>query len=94
MGLYGERIGALHIVTSDKDTAAKALSQIKMIIRPNYSSPPLHGARIAERVLSNKENLEAWKVELKAVAERIISMRTALRKKLEELKTPGTIHLN
>jgi aspartate/tyrosine/aromatic aminotransferase len=54
MGLYGERIGALHMVTSDKDTAAKVLSQIKMVIRPNYSSPPLHGARIAERILSNK----------------------------------------
>jgi aspartate aminotransferase len=89
MGLYGERIGALHIVTADKDTAAKVLSQVKMVIRPNYSSPPLHGARIAERVLSNKENLEAWKAELKAVAERIISMRTALRNKLEELKAPG-----
>ena len=72
-----------------KDTAAKVLSQVKMVIRPNYSSPPLHGARIAERVLSNKENLEAWKAELKAVAERIISMRTALRNKLEELKAPG-----
>lgn len=61
-----------------------------MVIRANYSNPPLHGARIAERVLSNKENLEAWKGELKAVAERIIQMRKTLRSKLEELKAPGT----
>jgi len=56
MGLYGERIGAFHVVTSDKDTASKVLSQLKMVIRPNYSSPPLHGARIVERVLSNPQN--------------------------------------
>jgi aspartate aminotransferase len=54
MGLYGERIGALHVVTQDKKTADTVLSQVKMVIRANYSSPPLHGARIAERILSNK----------------------------------------
>lgn len=47
MGLYGERVGALHVVTPDKETADKVLSQLKQIIRANYSSPPLHGARIA-----------------------------------------------
>lgn len=52
MGLYGERVGALHVVTSCKDTAEKVLSQLKQVIRANYSSPPTHGARIAERVLS------------------------------------------
>jgi aspartate/tyrosine/aromatic aminotransferase len=83
MRLYSERIGALHIVTSEKDTAAKVLSQIKMVIIPNYANPPLHGARIAERILNNKENLEAWKVELKAVVDRIIAMRKTLRAKLE-----------
>lgn len=61
MGLYGERIGAFHVVTSDKDTASRVLSQLKMVIRPNYSSPPLHGARIVERVLSKPENFEAWR---------------------------------
>lgn len=89
MGLYGERVGALHIVSPDKETAAKILSQLKMIIRANYSSPPTHGARIAERVLSNASNYEAWSQELKAVAARIIEMRTSLKGKLTELKTPG-----
>lgn len=56
MGLYGERVGAFHVLTPDKNTAAKVLSQLKMIIRANYSSPPIHGARIAERVLSDATN--------------------------------------
>lgn len=62
MGLYGERIGAFHVVTPDKETASRVLSQLKMVIRPNYSNPPLHGARIVERVLNKPENYEAWKV--------------------------------
>lgn len=89
MGLYGERIGAFHIVCANKDTKEKVLSQIKPIVRQNYSNPPLHGARIADKILNNPANFEAWKKELKEVANRIIEMRTVLRKRLEDLKTPG-----
>lgn len=53
MGLYGERVGALHIVSPDKETTSKVLSQVKNIIRANYSSPPLGGARIADRILNS-----------------------------------------
>ena len=53
MGLYGERVGALHIVCKDKDTAAKVESQIKILVRANYSSPPLNGGRIAGMVLTD-----------------------------------------
>lgn len=56
MGLYGERTGALHIACQNKDTADKVLSQVKIIIRSNYSSPPIHGARIAARILTIPEN--------------------------------------
>ena len=94
MGMYGERIGALHVVTQDKQTASRVLSQLKMVIRANYSSPPVHGARIVERVLSDAANLQQWKDELKAVAHRIIEMRSALRNKLQELKTPGNLLFN
>lgn len=52
MGLYGERTGALHFVTNDKSVATKVLSQVKIIIRANYSSPPLYGARIASIILN------------------------------------------
>jgi aspartate aminotransferase len=60
-----------------------------MVIRANYSSPPVHGARIVDKVLNDAANLQQWKDELSAVAGRIIEMRSALRGKLEELKTPG-----
>jgi aspartate aminotransferase len=79
MGLYGERCGALHIVCSDKTTAEKVLSQVKIIIRSNYSSPPIHGGRIAGKILVNAENRAKWLVELKAVTDRMNSMRTALK---------------
>ena len=49
MGLYGERIGMLHIVCKDKDIAAKVLSQIKLVVRPMYSSPPIHGGKLVRR---------------------------------------------
>ena len=82
MGLYGERVGALHIVTPDKETSAKVLSQLKLVIRASYSSPPFSGARIAEKILNNANNFDAWSKELKLIAERVISMRTAMRKRL------------
>ena len=93
MGLYGERIGALHIVTANTETKNKVLSQVKDLVRASYSSPPLHGARIAERILNDKANLQAWKDELKAVADRTIVMRKTLRKALEDLKTPGNTNI-
>ena len=55
MGLYGERTGALHIVCKDKPTADVVLSQVKIVIRSNYSSPPIHGARIAGKILTKPE---------------------------------------
>ena len=91
MGLYGERVGALHVVSPDAETSKKVLSQLKQVIRANISSPPIHGARIAERVLADAANFQQWRDELKAVADRIISMRTALRSRLEQINTPGTL---
>lgn len=56
MGLYGERTGAMHIVCNDKETATKVLSWLKIVVRCDYSSPPIHGARIAGKILVNPEN--------------------------------------
>lgn len=61
-GLYGERIGALHIVCTSKEVKDKVLSQVKLNIRPMYSNPPLHGARIVSRILSNPAYTAQWKV--------------------------------
>eukprot|EP00003_Mantamonas_plastica_P023554 TRINITY_DN425_c0_g1_i6.p1 TRINITY_DN425_c0_g1~~TRINITY_DN425_c0_g1_i6.p1 ORF type:complete len:404 (+),score=131.01 TRINITY_DN425_c0_g1_i6:25-1212(+) len=82
MGLYGQRCGAFHIVTSSKDVKAAVDSQVKIIVRPMYSSPPLHPARVAAEVLSNPELHDEWLVELKGMADRIIGARQQLTDKL------------
>lgn len=89
MGLYGERTGALHVVCSDKGTADKVLSQVKIIIRSNYSSPPVHGARLAGKILTNVEYRNQWLKELKAVTDRMNQMRDALKAALIKNGTKG-----
>jgi len=89
MGLYGERCGALHFVCTSKDVAARVLSQTKIVIRANYSNPPLHPALLGARVLGNKQYFEDWKKELTQVANRILLMRRLLRDELLRLKAPG-----
>lgn len=89
MGLYGERTGALHFVCHDKATAGKVLSQIKIIIRTNYSSPPKHGARIAAMILNDESMRAEWLSNLKDVTKRMNDMRSALRAEIEKLGVPG-----
>jgi len=90
MGLYGERTGALHFVCKDKQTAAKVLSQVKIVIRVNYSSPPRHGARIASMILNEPNLRQQWLDELVAVTDRITKMRKLLRSTLERIGAKGT----
>lgn len=90
MGLYGERTGALHFVCQDKATAAKVLSQVKILIRVNYSSPPRHGARIAAMILNQPNLRQQWLDELVAVTDRITAMRNLLRSTLERIGARGT----
>ena len=78
-GLYGERVGLLSMICADEDEAARVLSQLKIIVRPMYSNPPVHGARIVNAVLSDPALEAQWRSECKSMAERIIAMRTALR---------------
>lgn len=79
MGLYGERTGALHIVCQDTATAKKVSSQLEILVRRSYSNAPLHGGRIAKKILSNKKNIDQWLVELKGVTDRMNGMRAALK---------------
>ena len=81
----GERVGALNILCQSVDEAKAIKSQLKILIRPMYSNPPIHGARIATTVLTNEELRAQWLVELKGMADRIISMRKQLRGNLEKL---------
>lgn len=80
MGLYGERAGAFTIVCQDKEEADRVMSQVKIIIRPLYSNPPVHGSRIVTEILSNPELKQIWLADVKLMADRIILMR----KKLQE----------
>src|SRR5690554_5009478 len=84
--LYGERVGALSIVTESKDEAARVQSQVKRVIRTNYSNPPTHGGAVAAAVLSSPELRKMWEDELAAMRNRIRDMRTAL---VEKLKAAG-----
>jgi aromatic-amino-acid transaminase len=85
--LYGERIGALSIVTASKDESARVLSQIKRVIRFNYSNPPTHGAALVASVLASTELRQTWEDELRDMRERIKSMRVSL---VEKLKGKGS----
>jgi len=76
--LYGERVGALSIVTSDMQEAARVLSQVKRTARTNYSSPPTHGGLIVSAVLSSPELRGMWEKELTEMRDRIRSMRRQL----------------
>ena len=60
MGLYGERAGAFTIVCADMEEAGRVMSQLKILIRPMYSNPPIHGARIVQEILSNQDLKAQW----------------------------------
>ncbi|XP_016479747.1 aspartate aminotransferase, cytoplasmic isoform X1 [Nicotiana tabacum] len=89
MGLYGERVGALSIVCKDADVASRVESQLKLVIRPMYSNPPIHGASIVATILKDRQMYDEWTIELKAMADRIISMRQQLFDALQARGTTG-----
>ncbi len=84
--LYGERVGALSIACGNRDEAQKVQSQLKRVIRTNYSNPPTHGAQIVTMVLSTPALRAQWEQELGMMRERIRGMRSAL---VDRLKAHG-----
>ena len=84
--LYGERVGALSVVCESKDEAARVLSQLKIVIRTNYSNPPTHGAQVVATVLNTPALRALWEEELAGMRVRIKEMRTLL---VEKLKAAG-----
>jgi aromatic-amino-acid transaminase len=80
--LYGERVGALSVVCESKDEADRVLSQLKRVIRTNYSNPPTHGAQVVALVLTTPALRALWEQELAAMRVRIKEMRVALQAKL------------
>ncbi|MES2354740.1 MAG: amino acid aminotransferase [Pseudomonadota bacterium] len=80
--LYGERVGALSVVTASTDEAQRVLSQLKRVIRTNYSNPPIHGGQVVATVLTTPELRTLWDQELAGMRERIRDMRKQLTEKL------------
>ncbi|MGC8507505.1 MAG: amino acid aminotransferase [Thiomonas sp.] len=89
--LYGERVGALSVVCASKDEAARVLSQLKRVIRSNYSNPPTHGAQIVATVLGSPELRAQWEQELAGMRERIRAMRSTLVDKLTAAGVKGDL---
>jgi aromatic-amino-acid transaminase len=81
--LYGERVGALSVLCQDKEECGRVLSQLKIMIRTNYSNPPIHGGQVVATVLDTPELRALWEKELAAMRVRIKEMRVSMVAKLK-----------
>ena len=88
VSLYGERIGAASVVGGSADEAARVLSQLKRVVRANYSNPPTTGADIVARILSAPELRKQWDQEVAGMRDRIKAMRKALVDGIQK-RVPG-----
>lgn len=88
LSLYRERVGALTVITSGEDETQRVLSQIKRVIRTNYSSPPSFGGQVAAMILSDPELRENWLLELEEMRLRIKKMRHLFANGLREMGVP------
>lgn len=89
MGLYGERVGAFHLLTASADAASRAKGHLARLQRGQVSNPPTRGARIATTILTTPELFQDWLLDLQEMSSRIINMRQALHDELVSLGTPG-----
>ncbi len=87
LSLYGERVGALSIVTASAEEGARVLSQLKRVIRTNYSNPPTHGGKATELVLTTPELRVLWEKELGEMRDRIKSVRSELVAKIRAIRS-------
>lgn len=88
-GLYNERVGAVTAVGANAEVAAKAMSQIKRLVRANYSNPPAHGAAIVTAILGDEELRAIWMKELTEMRDRINGMRRLFADTLKAKGAPG-----
>ena len=84
--LYGERVGALSVLCESKEEAARVLSQLKIVIRTNYSNPPTHGGAVVAAVMADPKLRAIWEAELGEMRVRIKAMRQKL---VDGLKAAG-----
>ena len=88
-GLYQDRVGSLHVVAKNKDEATRIVSQLKVLIRTNYSNPPAHGSGIVSTILNDTALRQQWEEELKAMRVRINSIRSEFVQGLADAGAPG-----
>jgi aspartate/tyrosine/aromatic aminotransferase len=88
-GLYQDRVGALHVVAKNPDEADRILSQLKVIVRTNYSNPPAHGSAIVSTILDDRELHQLWEEELKGMRVRINTIRARFVDALAAAGVPG-----
>lgn len=88
-GLYQDRVGALHVVAKNKDEATRVLSQLKVLVRTNYSNPPAHGSAIVSTILNDRDLTQQWEEELKAMRVRINCVRKQFVEGLAKAGVPG-----
>jgi aspartate aminotransferase, mitochondrial len=88
-GIYGQRAGALSLVTGSAKETETVMSRLKQLARPIYSNPPIHGARLVDIVLSNKDLTTEWHQELKVMSGRMADMRKGI---VDKLKQHGSTH--
>ncbi|ODV84437.1 hypothetical protein CANARDRAFT_201304 [[Candida] arabinofermentans NRRL YB-2248] len=83
MGLYGERVGSLSLITSGAEESVRVKSQLEKVIRPLYSSPPSHGSKLVEIILSEESIYNQWLEDVKIMSDRLVDMRALLYDKLK-----------
>lgn len=76
-GLYAERVGALWVLAENGSVKKSVTSQLRKIIRTNYSNPPKHGAQIVSHIL-NSDLKKEWELELFSMRERMNRARHSL----------------
>jgi len=89
MGLYGERVGALHVVCNTHETMEKVLSQLRSIVRPMYSNAPAIGGRIAFQVMKNPDYTRKWEDEFKQIFQRVQEVRKSLFDEMKKMNVKG-----
>ncbi|KAK6464137.1 aspartate aminotransferase/Glutamic oxaloacetic transaminase AAT2/GOT1 [Scheffersomyces coipomensis] len=89
LGLYGERVGALHVVVQDKDYVPNAQSTLTALFRQECSFAPAFGARVASIIFQSPELLQVWKNDVAEITERLLDIRKQIHDRLSKLNTPG-----
>jgi aromatic-amino-acid transaminase len=89
VSLYGERVGALSVVTASADEAKRVLSNLKRVVRTNYSNPPTHGSQVVATILGTPELRALWEREVGEMRDRIKAMRKALVEGIHS-RVPGS----